>query len=59
MKIISIILSSLSLIINIVIMLKMIKMNKNLKDLEDCYIDVNMDTLMRDSDNPNNISEVE
>lgn len=50
MKIISMICSCASLAVNVVIMIKMIKMDKNLKDLEDCYIDVNMDTLMRDDD---------
>lgn len=58
MEIINMILSCTSLAVNVMIMINLIKMNKNLKDLEDCYIDVNMDTLMRDTDFlPNNVSK--
>ncbi len=48
MEAFSLVISLLALAVNVFVLVNLIRMNKHLENIEDCYIDVNYDTLMRD-----------
>jgi hypothetical protein len=50
--IISLTFSGIALIIDVLVLVKLVKATKALEDIKDCYIDVNMDILMRDDKDP-------
>jgi hypothetical protein len=50
--IISLIFSGIALIIDVLVLVNLVKATKALEDIKDCYIDVNMDILMRDDKDP-------